>query len=85
MTSLGLTVCLHLVHNFKDFKPLLIHYIELLIELTLPNCDDFANGQSIAIELTDKDSCYCFVECSTVHVDCCSNGQHKSSHPLIDT
>lgn len=39
-----------------------------------PDSDDLPNAQVHVIQLCNEHSCYCFVECSPVHVDCSTNG-----------
>lgn len=48
-----------------------------------PDRYDLPNVQVQVIQLCDKHSCHCFIECSPIHIDCSTNRQHKSGDPLV--
>lgn len=57
--------------------------MKMSVTSCLPDRYDLPNVQVQVIQLCNKHSCHCFIECGPIHIDCSTNRQHKSGDPLV--
>merc|ERR1740131_730529 len=48
------------------------------------NCNDLSNVWLDVIQLSNEQSCHCFIKSCTIHVDCGSDRQNKPGNPWVD-